>query len=145
MNFNELDGSTRGWMLKRFEAEEASGNPYRPEVLTELGLTEWPDIMRQAITDPDGNEVALAAALNRQGYWRATDARGRRVNVAQASERLATTEFNTWYVAGLASWEVLAGTALAYRRWHPMAADRCHQDGRAPSGSRGGCRRSGSR
>src|SRR5260370_33975399 len=103
MNFTELDGTTRGWMLKRFEAEEASGNPYRSEVLTELGLTEWQGIMRQAMTDPDGSEVTLAAALNRQGYWRATDARGRRVNVAQASERLAITEFNTWYVGGLAA------------------------------------------
>lgn len=103
MNFTELDGTTRGWMLKCFEAEEASGNPYRSEVLTDLGLREWPDIMRQAITDPDGSEVTLAAALNRPGYWLATDARGHRVNVAQASERLAITEFNTWYVAGLAA------------------------------------------
>jgi hypothetical protein len=36
-------------------------------VLTELGLMEWLGIMRQVITDPDGSEVALAAALNRQG------------------------------------------------------------------------------
>lgn len=103
MNFTELDGDTRGWMLKRFEAEEASGNAYRSEVLTQLGLTEWQDVMSRAISDPDGNEVTLTAALNRQGYWRATDARGRAVNVAQSSERLAVTEFNTWYVAGLAA------------------------------------------
>ena len=86
MNFTELDGTTRGWMLKCFEAEEASGDPYRSEVLTELCLMEWPGIMRQAIGDPDGSEVTLAAALNRQGYWRAADVRGRRVNVARASE-----------------------------------------------------------
>ena len=72
-------------------------------MLTWLGLTEWPDAMRQAITDPDGSEVTLAAALNRQGYWQPTDARKRRVNVAGASERLAVSEFNTWYVAGLAA------------------------------------------
>jgi hypothetical protein len=85
------------------EAEEASGNPYRSDVLSEMGLVQWPDIMRQAITDPRGSEVTLAAALNRQDYWRAIDANGRRVNVAQASERLAITEFNIWYVAGLAA------------------------------------------
>jgi hypothetical protein len=51
-------------MLKCFEAEEASGNPYRSEVLTELGLSEWPNIMRQAITAPDGSEITLAAALS---------------------------------------------------------------------------------
>jgi len=103
MIFTELDGTTREWMLRCFEAEESGGNPYRSEVLSPLGLARWPDLMRQAITDPGGNEVTLAAALNRPGYWRAADARGERVNPAQASERLAITEFNTWYVAGLAA------------------------------------------
>ena len=110
MIFTELDEATREWMLRRFEAEESGGNPYRSEVLSPLGLASWPDIMRQAITDADGSEVALAQALNRPGYWQATEtyvrngtARQRSVNPAQASERLAITEFNTWYVAGLAA------------------------------------------
>jgi hypothetical protein len=97
-------------MLRRFEAEESSGNPYRSEALSEAGLANWPDLMRQAITDPDGNEVTLAAGLNRADYWQATEtyvregvSRQRRVNPIQASERLALTEFNTWYVAGLAA------------------------------------------
>jgi hypothetical protein len=79
-------------------------------VLTELGLRRWPDMMRQAITDPDGSEVTLAAAMNRHDYWQATEtyvrdgvARQRRINIVQASERLAATEFNTWYVSGLAA------------------------------------------
>lgn len=110
MNFNELNGTTREWMLQRFEAEESSGNPYRSEALSPAGLANWADLMRQAITDPDGNEVTLAARLNRAGYWQATEtyvregvSRQRRVNPVQASERLALTEFNTWYVAGLAA------------------------------------------
>ena len=108
MNFTELDGTTREWMLQRFEAEESSGNPYRSEVLSQLGLAHWPDFMRQAITDMGGGEVALAAGLNRPEFWQATETyvrngipHQRRVNPAQASERLAITEFNTWYVAGL--------------------------------------------
>lgn len=28
MNFTELDGTTREWMLQRFDAEESGGNPY---------------------------------------------------------------------------------------------------------------------
>ena len=110
MIFNELDEATREWMLRRFEAEESSGNPYRSEVLSQLGLADWPDIMRQAITDPEGSEVTLAHALNRPDYWQASEtyvrngiARQRSVNLTQASERLAITEFNTWYVAGLAA------------------------------------------
>ncbi len=49
--------------------------------------------MRQAITDPAGNEVTLAAGLNRPGYWQATEtyvrngvSRQRNVNSAQASQ-----------------------------------------------------------
>jgi hypothetical protein len=110
MIFTELDEATREWMLRRFEAEESGGNPYRSEVLSPLGLASWPDIMREAITDADGSEVTLADALNRPGYWQATEtyvrngtARQRSVNPTQASERLAITEFNTWYVAGLAA------------------------------------------
>jgi hypothetical protein len=46
-------------MLRRFEAEESGGNPHRSEVLSQLGLAHWPDIMRQAITDLDGNIAIL--------------------------------------------------------------------------------------
>lgn len=73
MIFNELDEATRERMLRRFEAEESSGNPYRSEVLSQLGLADWPDIMRQAITDPEGSEVTLAHALNRPDYWQASE------------------------------------------------------------------------
>jgi hypothetical protein len=110
MIFTELDETTRKWMLQRFEAEESGGNPYRSEVLSQLGMVRWPDIMREAIIDPDGSEITLASALGRPDYWQATEtyvrdgaARQRRVNFTQASERLAITEFNTWYVAGLAA------------------------------------------
>jgi hypothetical protein len=97
-------------MLRRFEAEESGGNPYRSEALSQLGLADWPDLMRQAIADPDGNEVTLAARLKQPGYWQTTEtyvrngvSHQRRVNAVQASERLAVTEFNTWCVAGLAA------------------------------------------
>jgi len=39
MNFTELDGTTREWMLRRFEAEESGGNPYRSEALSQPGLS----------------------------------------------------------------------------------------------------------
>lgn len=132
MIFTELDETTREWMLRRLEAEESGGNPYRSEVLSQLGLAHWPGIMRQAITDPDGSEVTLAHALNRLDYWKASEtyvrngiARQRNVDPAQGSERLAVTEFNTWYVAGLAARlrEEGAADCRVYRagipRWQP--------------------------
>lgn len=38
MNFTELDGTTREWMVRRFEAEESGGSPYRSEALSQQGL-----------------------------------------------------------------------------------------------------------
>jgi hypothetical protein len=73
MIFTELDPTTREWMLRRFEAEESGGTPYRSGVLSPLGLAHWPDVMRQVITDPDGSEVTLAAALDRADYWQAIE------------------------------------------------------------------------
>lgn len=134
MNFTELDGSTREWMLKRFEAEEASGAPYRSEVLSGAGLSAWPDLMRDTISDPNGNEVTLARALGAPGLWSPTETyvrsgvqRDRKVNVGQASERLATSEFNTWYIAGLAHRLVDEGETdcVVYRaaqpKWEPAS------------------------
>ncbi len=109
MNFKELDTVTRCRMLERFEAEESAGNPYRSGVLSASGLAAFPDLMRQAIKDPNGNEVTLAASLKPTNFWVPTESyvrdgvtRERKVNPNQAAERLALTEFNTWYVAGLA-------------------------------------------
>ena len=110
MDFRELDSTTRKWMLARFEAEEAGGNPYRSTVLAPAGLSVFADLMRQAITDPSGNEVTLTVSLRPAAYWVQTEMyttrsgvrRSRNVNATQAAERLALSEFNTWYVAGLA-------------------------------------------
>jgi hypothetical protein len=108
MHFEELDALTRNFMLREFQAEESGGHPYRGEVLNDVGRHAWPDLMANAIKL--GNEESLAAALAEAPYWNITEtyvrsgaARERRVNLKQASERLATSEFNTWYVRGLAA------------------------------------------
>lgn len=109
MNFEELDVTTRDWMMTRFEFEMTSPNPYGSRGLSPAGLAAFPDLMRDAIRDPNDNEVSLALALDRAELWNPTElyvrngVQGeRQVNVRQASERLALTEFNTWYVAGFA-------------------------------------------
>jgi hypothetical protein len=47
MIFTEL----RECMLRRFEAEESGGHPYRSEVLSPLGLAYWPDIRQVCRAD----------------------------------------------------------------------------------------------
>jgi hypothetical protein len=98
--FEELDATTRGFMLREFDSEEA-GTPYRSSVLSAAGLAAFPGIMRNAIQS--GNETTLYQALANPLLWQQTDRGGRRVNAQAAAERLAYTEFNTWYVRGLAA------------------------------------------
>ena len=115
-------------MLDRLEVEESSGTPYRSPVLSTVGLDTWPNLLRNAIAHSDGNEITLAAALADPDFWKPTETyvrngvqRERKVNVAQVAERLAITEFNTWYVAGLAHRLLDEGEAecLVYRAAEP--------------------------
>ncbi len=86
--------------------------------------------MRVAIAE--GNEQTLSAAMRQPGYWQPMETyvlkgvtRERNVNVAQATERLCLTEFNTWYVRGLAArlLEEKVTHCQAYRadtpKWEP--------------------------
>lgn len=107
MHFEALDETTRRFMLSEFAGEEASGKPYRARGLSSKGLSVFHDVMREAIHS--GTEETLSAALANPAYWdrheisyREGRPLPRRVNVQQAAERLGVTEFNTWYVRGLA-------------------------------------------
>ncbi len=100
MKFEELDDVTRQYMLREFEAEESSGNPYRGKNLSAVGRVEFGGLIRQAIRS--GDEQTLIASLLNSSYWNPTDRRGYRINQQNEAERLGLTEFNTWYVRGLA-------------------------------------------
>ena len=106
MIYEELDETTRKFMLEEFQADEQA-IPYRSKALTSLGLDVFPDLMRRAIEY--GSEVSLMQSLNNPEYWEPYETyvrggveRERKRNIGQAAERLALTEFNTWYVRGLA-------------------------------------------
>ncbi|HUX01107.1 MAG TPA: hypothetical protein VMY35_09035 [Phycisphaerae bacterium] len=130
MNFEEMDDITRGYMLQEFEPELRSSNPYVSKALSAKGRDAFPDLMRKAIQS--GNEESLTADLAKPDYWHPTETyerdgvvRERRRNIRQASERLALTEFNTWYVRGFAKRLMEEGVTRcqAYRaaqpKWEP--------------------------
>ena len=107
MHYAELDEKTRAIMLSEFAAEQAGGNPYLSKGLSTHGKTVFPQLLRDAIRH--GTEVSLAATLADANLWepmetyvRESVSRERKRNIQQSSERLATTEFSTWYVRGLA-------------------------------------------
>jgi len=108
MNFEELDDTTRSYMLEEFRNEENSENPYRSKDMTSAGKAAFPRLMEEAIKN--GNEVTLANALLKSSFWKSTETyytpKGklaeRKIDPRAAAEKLALTEFNKWYVRGFA-------------------------------------------
>jgi len=127
--FEQLESETRKWMLTEFEAEQKDGC-YIGKALSQQGRVVFPHLMRNAIME--GNEETLATSLLNESYWMDTEPyqrdgvlRFRRINVKQAAERLAITEFNTWYVRGLTRRAIEEGirSCEVYRaaepKWQP--------------------------
>jgi len=130
MNFEELDEITRGYMLTEFEAELNGPKPYVGKNLSAAGRNAFPNLLRDAIKQ--GDETTLATRHDDSALWQPTEeyerkgkTHTRNVNVAQAAERLAVSEFNTWYVRGLAKRLIAEGVekCQAYRaaqpKWEP--------------------------
>lgn len=97
-NFEELDDTTRRYMLSEFRSEEESGSPYPSPRLSPAGILAFPKAMEEAILR--GNEETLAQALSHPAYWKAAETyvragitHQRRINPAKAAEFLARTEF----------------------------------------------------
>jgi hypothetical protein len=113
-HFEQLDEETRASMLGEFENEQGGNNPYFRKNLSNTGRIEFRHAMVEAIKY--GNEATLTIALENGTYWNPTEEyerngviRDRNVNIRQAAERLANTEFNTWYVRGLSKLGMDAG------------------------------------
>ena len=107
MTYPELDEKTRAIMMSEFDAEQAGANPYRSKALSAHGQEVFPQLMREAIRQ--GTEVTLTAALAEISLWEPIEKFmrdgvqcERTRNIQQSAERLALTEFSTWYVRGLA-------------------------------------------
>ena len=49
MNYEELDEETRQYMLKEFQNEEKSGNPYRRETMSSEGLKNSAKLVEESI------------------------------------------------------------------------------------------------
>jgi hypothetical protein len=101
MAFEELDQTTRGFMLREFDREQASANPFESSVLTAQGRVTFRAAIREAIEHHD--EEWLEQQLLDPANWAETQGGGAVVNPAHAAARLSLTEFNTWYTTGFAA------------------------------------------
>ena len=103
--FEELDDETRAYML-RFTEEQMAIGPLRPsERFTAEGTAAYPEILKDAISK--GNEVTLARLLDVPHYWETKEPNPRKPGAMKKvphnrHEQFAITEFNTYYVQGLA-------------------------------------------
>ena len=98
-NFEELDDTTRQWMLEEFHKEKASGEPYLSPWLSETGHEVFLQAMENAIVD--GFDETLSYDLSHPSYWKSHEPDGKVISPFQHPKRLAASEFNTWYVRGL--------------------------------------------
>lgn len=105
-HFANLDDETRRFMLDEVQLDVTNNNLYLSARLSDAGLRDYPDALRNAIRS--GNEVTLATVLRGSGRMRLAEERRTRsggVTTARvpvtAPETLAEGEFNRFYARGL--------------------------------------------
>jgi hypothetical protein len=125
----DLDPTTRHYMLLEFDSEQDE-SPFVPAVLSAHGRIIWPTMMRNAIElGHDGSLINdllgdPSAFTPEETYRQKGVIRTRKINRRQSAERLGTSEFNTWYVRGLAARFLAEGIshAMVYRAADPKWA-----------------------
>lgn len=107
MNYDELDDTTRKWMLEEFNNEQSQEKHHQSKSLNQAGLEAFPEIMRKAIQT--GNIDSLAKELSNPSYWNPTKPRKGKngtidipINPQTEAKMVAHSEFNTCYTHGFA-------------------------------------------
>jgi hypothetical protein len=108
MNFEELNDATRERMVWEFRTEQSSLQPFVPSNLTAAGGLAFGPAMEQALRHGD-EEVFIGSFLD-PAYWLEDELRTSKTGkvftyhlpAGDRARRLGLTEFNTWYIRGLA-------------------------------------------
>jgi hypothetical protein len=130
MNYEELNETTRQYMLVELENELASNQPYISKALSDIGKIQFPNLLRTAIQT--GTPDTLFDVINRIDFWdpvekyiTKTGPKERQRNIEQSATRLSISEFSTFYVKGLSKKLLDEGETLCeiYRgalpKWEP--------------------------
>jgi len=102
LQYENLDSDTRGHMLIEVVEDVVNGDFYESPRLTEEGLRQWPELLRDAVEFH--TDDWLAAQLNQLGLLRAKEPSGRggwKKVPHNAAQTLAEGEFNRYYARGL--------------------------------------------
>ncbi len=106
LDFQNLDGETRAYMLEEIDMDLAAGNIYISNYLNDHGAVVWVDLLRFAVQD--GTDDSLAAEIRNQNCLKFQVERrkpGGGYTMAKvpitAPSTMAEGEFNRFYVRGL--------------------------------------------
>lgn len=122
LHYENLDETTRHFMVEEIERDAQSGNLYLSPWLTTLGMRDWPTLLREAAAS--GSDVTLAAALRAGNYIEQTAQRRKPKGgyttytvPHTAADTMAEGEFNRFYVRGLCRRAIDAGISslIIYR------------------------------
>jgi hypothetical protein len=96
LNYENLDGVTRAFMIEEIAIDERAETLYRSPWLTQGGQGDWAEILREAATS--GSDDTLAAQL-----------RLRNRIATRAQRRKPNSHVMTWYTLGANAPDVMAG------------------------------------
>lgn len=106
LHYDNLDESTRSFMLREVDSDLSHGNLYMSPRLNELGERNYVSLLKEAIKYHD--DAWLAQQLRSQGYMKDYEQRKKRgggfTNARvpiNAPDTLSEGEFNRYYVRGL--------------------------------------------
>src|SRR5690349_17329334 len=112
--FENLDAETRKWMLAELDEDLAQNRLHISPYLSGQGVHDYPKLLREALER--GNEDSLAEALRQQRrIERSADRKKPSGGYAivtvpeNAAQVLAESEFNRYYIRGVARRAVEAG------------------------------------
>jgi hypothetical protein len=105
LNLEDLDDVTRKYMVAEIQADIANGQVYYSKYLTHKGRLEWDRLLLEAARAHDSEW--LAEWLREEGLAVPTivtrDKRGFDKRAPLPTEMLADSEFNRYYIRGLAA------------------------------------------
>jgi hypothetical protein len=129
--FDNLDPVTREFMQAEFESDLAGKGLYISARLGPAGVSNYPDLLREAIVSGTADSLADALGEPGAGNINPTEvwAKGVRKMNKDAHHGLAEGEFNRYYIRGLCARVVAAGggDVEIYRGrdsgWHRPGSD----------------------
>lgn len=101
LRYDNLDDSTREYMLAEFERDLEQDNLYFSVRLSPDGIQDWPEMMKTALAE--GTDESLAAEIAKPGRLNPHDIRqGKPIKMNKMAHiTLGEGEFNRFYIRGV--------------------------------------------